>query len=209
MDALPDWATALAVVAHPDDESFGLGGILAALVDAGTSVRTLVLTRGEASTLGEGDLASVRATELAEATRRLGLDGVEQLHHPDGGLSDVDPELLEADIAQRLDGVDGLVVFGPGGITGHPDHVTATEAARRAAAASGIPVLGWVLPTSVAAALNAEHGTSFVGVAEPDLRLRVDRARQAAAIEAHPSQISQVVWRRLQLSGAEDWAVWL
>jgi len=43
---------ALAVIAHPDDESFGLGAVLAALSGAGAQVRVLCFTRGEASTLG-------------------------------------------------------------------------------------------------------------------------------------------------------------
>ncbi|HLI74718.1 MAG TPA: PIG-L family deacetylase, partial [Acidimicrobiales bacterium] len=43
---------ALAVVAHPDDESFGLGAVLAALVRSGGDVRVLSFTHGEASTLG-------------------------------------------------------------------------------------------------------------------------------------------------------------
>jgi LmbE family N-acetylglucosaminyl deacetylase len=45
---------ALAVIAHPDDESFGLGAVLAAF-GAGTQVRVLCFTRGEASTLGTTD----------------------------------------------------------------------------------------------------------------------------------------------------------
>jgi hypothetical protein len=42
----------LAVYAHPDDETFGLGAALGAFVDAGTAVGGLCLTHGEASTLG-------------------------------------------------------------------------------------------------------------------------------------------------------------
>ena len=42
--------SALAVIAHPDDESFGLGGVLARLAADGTRVRVLCFTRGEAST---------------------------------------------------------------------------------------------------------------------------------------------------------------
>ena len=37
---------ALAVIAHPDDESFGLGAVLAALVEAGVGVPVLCLTHG-------------------------------------------------------------------------------------------------------------------------------------------------------------------
>ena len=39
-----------AVVAHPDDESFGLGGVLATFAAQGRLVHVLCLTHGEAST---------------------------------------------------------------------------------------------------------------------------------------------------------------
>jgi len=39
-----------AVLAHPDDESFGCAGALALAHDAGRVVRLLVVTRGEAGT---------------------------------------------------------------------------------------------------------------------------------------------------------------
>jgi LmbE family N-acetylglucosaminyl deacetylase len=50
-DVLPAWTTVLAVVAHPDDESFGLGALLDGFTGAGASVEVLCLTHGEASTL--------------------------------------------------------------------------------------------------------------------------------------------------------------
>jgi len=55
LDAPPAVPTALAVCAHPDDESFGLGATLAALVGAVTAIDTLCFTRGEASTVGRVD----------------------------------------------------------------------------------------------------------------------------------------------------------
>jgi hypothetical protein len=48
---LPVWTSVLVVVAHPDDESFGLGAILDAFTAAGATVEVLCLTHGEASTL--------------------------------------------------------------------------------------------------------------------------------------------------------------
>ena len=63
---LPRLERVLAVCAHPDDESFGLGAVLAALAHAGTSSNMLCFTCGEASTLGPGtgDLRRIRAGEL-------------------------------------------------------------------------------------------------------------------------------------------------
>jgi len=67
----------LAVVAHPDDESFGFGAVLAWLHWRCVPVRALVFTRGEASTLGavgkSHELGARRADELACASRILSL----------------------------------------------------------------------------------------------------------------------------------------
>ena len=75
-DVLPAWSSVLAVVAHPDDESFGLGAILDAFVRADSEVSVLCLTHGEASTIHgvTGDLATLRETELREAAAALGVD---------------------------------------------------------------------------------------------------------------------------------------
>ena len=48
---LPAWESVLAVVAHPDDESFGLGAIIDRMTSGGAAVHVLCYTRGEASTL--------------------------------------------------------------------------------------------------------------------------------------------------------------
>lgn len=45
-------SSALAVIAHPDDESFGLGALIDTVVRAGGHTAVLCFTRGEASTLG-------------------------------------------------------------------------------------------------------------------------------------------------------------
>src|SRR5665811_2572537 len=50
-DILPAWMSVLAVVAHPDDESFGLGAILDAFTRTGARVEVLCLTHGEACLL--------------------------------------------------------------------------------------------------------------------------------------------------------------
>jgi LmbE family N-acetylglucosaminyl deacetylase len=58
-DHLPPWRSVLAVVAHPGDESFALGAVLAGFADAGAAVAVLCYTHGESSTLHgvQGDLA--------------------------------------------------------------------------------------------------------------------------------------------------------
>jgi LmbE family N-acetylglucosaminyl deacetylase len=201
------WAPVLAVVAHPDDESFGLGALLAALVDSGREVRVLCLTHGEASTLGaRADLAEVRRAELSLAAEHLGVSDVTLDDFPDGGLADVDGELLDETIDRHLGSAGLLVVFEPGGVTGHPDHQAATAAAERIAARHGLAVLDWGVAPEVADALRREFGASFVALDGTGVTdLSVDRTRQMAAIACHTSQATDnpVVVRRIGLQG--DW----
>lgn len=209
---LPAWRSVLAVVAHPDDESFALGALLSAFAEQGAAVSVLCLTRGEASTLHgvEGDLAQIRADELRAAADELGVGRVELRSYPDGGLSGVDLATLVAECTATLEAVapDGLVVFDPSGVTGHPDHRRATEAALAAAAPRGLPVLGWTVPSEVAAALNDEYGTEFSGHDPAAVHevVTVDRSRQSRAVACHPSQAvpGSVMWRRLELLGDRE-----
>jgi LmbE family N-acetylglucosaminyl deacetylase len=125
-----------AVLAHPDDESFGCAGALALAHDAGATTRLLVVTRGEAGSAdGTADAAvgDVREAELVCAARAIGLDEVSLLDgYPDGGVADQPFETLVSEIAAWL--ADrrpaAVITFGPHGVTGHPDHVVVGNATR-------------------------------------------------------------------------------
>ncbi|HEU5110342.1 MAG TPA: PIG-L deacetylase family protein, partial [Micromonosporaceae bacterium] len=197
----------LAVVAHPDDESFALGALVDRLTSCGIPVTLLCFTHGEASTLHgrDGDLATVREAELRAAAAVLDVESVELLDYPDGRLGQYPADEL-ADHVRRLIAEhhpSHLLVFDTGGVTGHPDHQHATRAALAAARTSGATVLAWTLPADVADRLNTQLGTAFVGRRpdEIDARLSVSRARQRDAIAAHRSQSrhNHVLQRRLAL----------
>lgn len=215
--ALPVWRHVVAVVAHPDDESFGLGAVLAAFVAAGSEVSVLCLTRGEASTLHgvQGDLAEIRAEELQNAAHVLGITRVSLRQFPDGELASVPIDVLVDEVESFTDGhpADGIVVFDSSGITGHCDHQRATEAAVAYARANDVPVLAWTLPAHVADALTGETDVPFSGhVAEDiDIAIEVDRATQEQAVACHPSQVApgSVLWRRLELLGPREHLRWL
>ena len=215
--ALPAVRGVLAVCAHPDDESFGLGAVLAAFSEMGTDTAVLSFTHGEASTLHgtDGELAEVRAKEFARAADALGIRARELLDYVDGGLSTKPLDELAAHVSMVVEshGADLLLVFDEGGITGHPDHQRATDAALSAAARLEIPVLAWVVPRPVARRLNSQFGTGFVGRSEGevDYRLSVDRRRQREAIACHRSQsaLNPVLDRRLRLQGDVEWLRWL
>ncbi|MFJ9122425.1 PIG-L deacetylase family protein [Streptomyces sp. NPDC102394] len=203
----------LAVVAHPDDESFGLGGLLALLSGSGVPTAVLCFTHGEASTLHgrPGDLHALRADELACAARELGVERVELSGYPDGVLDGVPVSRLAAEVTRLIDEQrpTHLLVFDTGGVTGHRDHQQATSAALSAARDAGVAVVGWTLPREVTGELNAEFGTSFVGRDPAECRVvePVLRERQGRAIACHASQSSDnpVLRRRLALLGDREY----
>lgn len=207
----------LAVCAHPDDESFGLGAVVSTLADMGIETRLLCFTHGEASTLGidRGDLALLRAEELSAAATVLGVSSLQLLGYHDGALSEASLDELSGAVvdAAAIGSIDCLLVFDEGGITGHADHQRATAAALAAAERLGISVLAWALPRHIAERLNAEFGSAFLGrdPSEIDVTLEVDRGRQHAAISCHASQSTDnpVLRRRLALQGTSESLRWL
>jgi LmbE family N-acetylglucosaminyl deacetylase len=212
---LPRISTLLAVTAHPDDESFGLGAVLATFAREGTHLALLCFTMGERSTLGPmlGDLRSIRRAEMDLAAAVLGIEGAIVLGYPDGRLDEESVEELTQHIVHAATDVDALLVFDEGGITGHPDHRAATRAALAAAQTLDLPVLAWTIPPSVADALNAEYGSSFVPreAMEQGFEIEVDRTLQLKAIACHRSQCTDnpVLWRRLELQGTREYLMWL
>lgn len=206
-DALPAAHRVLAVCAHPDDESFGLGAVISTYTQLATTVDVVCLTRGEASTLGATDptLGESRSTELALAAAELGIRETTLLDYPDGGLDAVPVAELAVAIRPHAIGSDLLLVFDEGGVTGHPDHARATEAAVRVAEDLDLPVLAWTVREDVARTLDEEFGAAFQGrgVGETDLYLAVDRTRQRRAMRCHRSQLTgnPIPERRLALTG--------
>jgi len=211
------YRSVLAVCAHPDDESFGLGAVISTLGERGVVTSLLCFTHGEASTLGANneDLALRRGHELTAASNVLGLRSLRLHAYPDGHLAEVPVEELCAQIELLVEegDFDCLLAYDEGGITGHPDHRQATSAARVVARGRGLPVLAWTLSRTVADALNEEFGADFVGreLAEIDITLEVDRTVQRTAIECHTSQSSDnaVLRQRLSLQGNTESLVWL
>ncbi len=209
---LPPPERVLAVCAHPDDESFGLGGVIGALTTTGRHVELTTLTRGGASRLGGGaDLPERRSEELEEAADVLGIADVRIADHADGRLAEVPHAVLRGQVMDHAITMeaDALLAFDPNGITGHPDHQAATSAAMAVGADLGIPVYTWVLPRRVATRLTLEFDIPFQGRSEFDIDFvaQAQRDLQRAASAAHRSQSPSlpVVERRIDLLGEVEW----
>src|SRR5512140_3835772 len=107
----------LAVLAHPDDESFGMGGTLALYASQGADVYLVCATRGEVGTVDEEYLqgyastAELREAELRCAASHLGLKQVFFLGYRDSGMpGSEDNRHPNAQVAHSVDEVAGKVV---------------------------------------------------------------------------------------------------
>jgi LmbE family N-acetylglucosaminyl deacetylase len=135
----------LAVLAHPDDESLGLGGVLAKYAAEGVETYVITATRGEQGWFGAAEenpgpeaLGKLREQELRDAVNVLGVHELTLLDYHDGELDKADQVTLLRQIVGHVRRVrpDVIVTFDHNGVYGHPDHIAATKAATAAAVAA-------------------------------------------------------------------------
>ncbi|HEX2046815.1 MAG TPA: PIG-L family deacetylase [Acidimicrobiales bacterium] len=208
--------TVLGVWAHPDDEAYLSGGLMAAAVDAGARVVCVTATRGERGTPDPERwpperLAPVRDGELAASLAVLGVTDHRHLGYPDGACDRVPPGAAVARLRELIAEVrpDTVLTFGPDGMTGHPDHRTVsawTTSAVRGSDLGGAPRL-----------LYASHSASWcdrfdalhraLDLFPPGLPVPVGNAevavelvlpddlldRKLAALRAHASQVEPLI----------------
>ncbi len=122
----------MCVLAHPDDETNGIGGTLAKYSAEGVETYVLTATRGEYGWYGpESDnpgpeaLGKIREAELRQAVKVLGVREHHFLDYIDGHVDQADPKEAIGRIVGHLRRVKPQVVitWGPDGGYGHPDHI--------------------------------------------------------------------------------------
>jgi LmbE family N-acetylglucosaminyl deacetylase/SAM-dependent methyltransferase len=178
------------VAAHPDDESLGTGGLIAAAHDAGLAVYVVLLTAGEQShpdspTTIPGQLAKSRLSEAKAALAELAPDApLVFFGAADGRVADVEADVTSALVDLVGDGRRTLLVA-PWAHDGHPDHEAAGRAAGAAARRTGArlaqyPIWMWRHRSPDAAPWPQLHRIDL----SAEQRERKDRA-----IAAHASQV--------------------
>jgi LmbE family N-acetylglucosaminyl deacetylase len=158
----------MAVLAHPDDESLGIGGTLAKYASEGVDVFLLTATRGDGGRYrgyrpddhqhpGRLALATIREAELRAAASVLGVREVSLLEYHDQHVDRADSRQAAAGIAEHLRRVrpDVVVTFGPDGAYGHPDHIAISQFTTAAVAAAADRAFG-----SASAAADRPHSVS-------------------------------------------------
>jgi mycothiol S-conjugate amidase len=149
----------LIAFAHPDDESFGMGGVIAFYVKYGVDVYLICSTNGDVGAVdaahleGFQSIADLRLHELNCAAETLGIKEVITFGYRDSGMMNT-PENNHPDCLWQADeGVVAgrivheirrirpqiVVTFDPFGGYGHPDHMAMHRATTRAFHAAGDP----------------------------------------------------------------------
>jgi len=203
----------LLIVAHPDDETFGCGSVLAHATACGLESVVLCATRGElgevSGTLPPGEPASIdedrlgqiRVEELRAATQLLGASRVELLGWRDSGVvgEPADGSLAAAPTAEvatvlagRIDDLRPDVVIVPEGSDGHRDHIAmckATIAALEACEWRPTRTYLWCLPRSLMAEFT---GVADLGTPDESITTIVDTHHfidlRWKAMRAHAAQ---------------------
>lgn len=126
----------LCILAHPDDESLGLGGTLAKYAREEVDTYLLMATRGERGRYGKAKtspgmevVAEARTAELLAASKVLRIKEVSFLNYIDGDLDQVEASEIISKISLQIRRIKPQVIitFGPEGAYGHPDHIAISQ----------------------------------------------------------------------------------
>ncbi len=149
----------LIAYAHPDDESFGLGGLIAKYVAEGVEVSLICATNGDVGTVspemlnGYNSIAELRLAELDKAAEILKLSQVFKFGYKDSGMmgsETCDDELClwqapQDELTRRVVEViravrpQIVITFNKYGGYGHPDHIAIQRATTAAFPLAGDP----------------------------------------------------------------------
>jgi LmbE family N-acetylglucosaminyl deacetylase len=188
---LPDAARLVVLAAHPDDESLGAGGLIAAAGRRGWPIDVVVASDGEAShphspSYTPEQLRVIRRAELRDAVAALAPRArLHLLGLPDGALGDHRDALRDAVESVVAVGQAPLLVA-PWCGDGHGDHEAVGSVAHELARAAGLrlieyPIWLWHWGTPEA----AEVPWAQLRALRPD---GVELGAKAAAMARHRSQ---------------------
>lgn len=126
----------MCVLAHPDDESLGTGGVLAKYAGEGVGTYVVTATRGErgrydetGTSPGPEIVGRAREAELRAAAKELGVREVSFLDYMDGVLDEAPVAEVTEKIAGHIRRIQPhvIVTFDPYGAYGHRDHIAISQ----------------------------------------------------------------------------------
>lgn len=198
-------ASAMVVVAHPDDAEFLAGGTVAKWAEAGAEITYVVVTKGDKGS-EDPEMTPERLTEIREAEQRaagavLGVKHFEFMGYPDGYLEATLE--LRRDLARliRRYRPEVLITFDPSNrfvsdqYVNHPDHRAAGDAAVDAVYPTARDRL--TFPELLAEGLEP-HKVAQLWLASPAtpntwVDIAPSMQKKKDALRAHPSQLGEEI----------------
>ncbi len=198
-DDARELGTVLGLWAHPDDEAYLSGALMALARRAGSRVVCATATRGEQGTPDPvvwppRRLAALREHELRASLAALDVHEHHWLGLADGTCADVPTAHAVADIVEIWRSVqpDTVVTFGPDGMTGHPDHQALWRWTTAAWVATGRETrLLLATTTELFARDHADLHDRFDVFLAPGLPVRTPEVDLAAAVEPAEDVLDQ------------------
>jgi N-acetylglucosamine malate deacetylase 2 len=187
-------STLLVITAHPDDESFPMGGTLAKYASEGVRVVLVAATSGEAGIpeMQPSQAAALRKNELRAAAAILRVARLEFLDYPDGNLAAAEAgEVVSRLVAiMEHEAPQVVVTFGPDGISGHPDHIAIYRFTTQAVRDAKIKARLYYLAPSEATLQGCGVPLSQIAAAEQMIGIDVGAflVPKVRAMQAHASQ---------------------
>ncbi len=190
----------LIILAHPDDESFSMGGTIARYAAEGIKVVLVCATLGEAGIPEVSPLQAgkIRSAELCCAARKLGIREIRFLGYRDGTLTDVDTGELTAKLVSLIQEYQpqAVITFGPDGISGHPDHMTissrVTQAFDRAGLSNAVRLFYLAPSEATRQSCGVAPSQEMAGGPVASIDITDYRLPKIHAIQCHASQNSPV-----------------
>jgi LmbE family N-acetylglucosaminyl deacetylase len=191
--------TCLILAPHPDDESLGCGGLIAACCASSRAPYVVILTDGSAShpdsrCYPPARLSALRETETQSAVANLGLlsNRVQFLREPDSLAPHTGPRFstIVESLACHVQTSGCTAILAPWRYDPHCDHEAAALIASEVARRSGVkqinyPVWGWDLPCDALVAETATRGWR--------LNISAHLSAKRRAIASHASQHGGVI----------------
>jgi LmbE family N-acetylglucosaminyl deacetylase len=187
---VPQWRPpsipTIVVAPHPDDETLGAGGLIAAQGEIGIKVSIIAVSDGEAAYENFPELAAVRCAEQRAAAAELGVtcENLIRFGLPDSAISLYENRLADM-IAAHIN--SKTLLMAPWPSDPHPDHEACGRASRIAATITGAKLVYYIFWTWHRNTAESLRGMPL-GRFEVSASLQ---ARRDAALDCYRSQIER------------------
>ena len=117
----------LILSAHPDDETFGMGGTIKKYSNQGAEIDIFVITDGTSAQYSDEKMIDVRRESCINAGKILGVKNFDFLDFPDAKLDNIPTLEITQKIEEKISTFKPEIIFTTPNNDGHQDHKKVNE----------------------------------------------------------------------------------